>query len=304
MTPLQRFTENRTRRNFIGDLSKATVGSLLLSSPVQALANPKTWTVGEVMDFFIKESTSNPLPKTIDTLKAGSRDQQVTGIVTTMFATIPVIKEAIALGANFIIAHEPTFYNHEDNTDWLEKDTTYQVKRKLLAGNNIAVWRNHDYIHAHKPDGVYEGLLEKLGWQSYVQPPTYWLAELPVATSLATLIDTLKSKLGISGVRYIGNDQQPCKKVLLLPGAAGGDRQIKAIGEYNPDVAIVGELREWETAEYVRDTRAAGKNVALIVLGHTDSEDPGSAYMKSWINKNVPEIKVTHLHSGNPFAFG
>lgn len=284
-------------------MSKATVGTWILASPIQAVAAAKTWTVGEIMDLFIKESTGNPLPKTVDTLKAGSRDQPVTGIVTTMFATIPIIKEAIALGANFIIAHEPTFYNHEDKTDWLENDATYQAKRKLLADNKIAVWRNHDYIHAHKPDGVYNGLLEKLGWQSYVQPTTYWLAELPAAMSLENLIAMLKSKLGVSRLRYIGDNQQPCKKVLLMPGAAGGDMQIKAIGEHNPDVALVGELREWETAEYIRDSRAAGKNVSLVVLGHTDSEDPGSAYMKNWLNKNMPEIKATHLHSGNPFSF-
>ena len=120
---------------------------------------------------------------------------------------------------------------------------------------------------------------------------------------LGDLINNIKNKLGIKMLRYIGDTDQACKKILLMPGAAGGQRQISGIGQYNPDVAIGGELSEWETAEYVRDARASGKKTALIVLGHTDSEDAGSIYMKEWLNKNIPELKVTHIHSGNPFSF-
>jgi putative NIF3 family GTP cyclohydrolase 1 type 2 len=62
-------------------------------------------------------------------------------------------------------------------------------------------------------------------------------------------------------------------------------------------------LQEWETAEYIRDARASGKKISLIVLGHTASEDAGSQYMVEWLNKNVPGIKATHIFSGNPFQF-
>jgi putative NIF3 family GTP cyclohydrolase 1 type 2 len=296
------FASNSSRRAFVSTLSKATLAGWLLSSPIIAGAHKKNWTVGDIMDLFIKEVAGTSLPQTVDTLKAGSRDQGVTGIVTTMFATISVIKEAISLGANFIIAHEPTFFNHLDKTDWLQNDATYQYKRKLLSDNKIAIWRNHDYIHSHQPDGVYSGLIDKLGWQSYAQSSSPAMYEMP-ETTLMELIKTVKEKLGVKMVRYIGEDKQVCRKVLLMPGAAGGERQIKAIGQFNPDVAVIGEVQEWETAEYVRDYRAAGKSLSLVVLGHTDSEDAGSIYMKNWLTKNVPGIKVAHLYSGNPFNF-
>jgi putative NIF3 family GTP cyclohydrolase 1 type 2 len=122
-------------------------------------------------------------------------------------------------------------------------------------------------------------------------------------TNLSSLISELKKKLHISTVRYIGDDDQRCKEILLMVGAAGGQRQISAIGELHPDVAIVGELQEWETAEYIRDARATGKKISLIVLGHTASEDAGSEYMVGWLHKNVPDVKVTHIFSGNPFQF-
>ena len=45
-----------------------------------------------------------------------------------MFATVAVIKEAIRLSANFIVAHEPTFYNHTDDTNWVGNNTVVAEK--------------------------------------------------------------------------------------------------------------------------------------------------------------------------------
>ena len=180
----------------------------------------KTWTVGEIMDLFLKEVKGAPFPQTVDTLKSGSRENEVTGIVTTMFATIPVIRKAIEAKANFIIAHEPTFYNHQDNVDWLENDKVYRFKAQLLKDNNISVWRNHDYIHSHEPDGVMDGVVEKLGWKQYVKESDN-LFELP-EMSLGEVIKHCKSRMSISNLRYIGELNDRCRKVLLMPGAAGG----------------------------------------------------------------------------------
>jgi putative NIF3 family GTP cyclohydrolase 1 type 2 len=219
-----------------------------------------------------------------------------------MFATIPVIRKAIEEKANFIIAHEPTFYNHTDETDWLKDDKVYQYKAALLRDNNITVWRNHDYIHSHTPDGVMDGVADKLGWKKYMMgaDSNY---DIP-PTTLKNLIAHCKKSLGISNVRYIGDASDKCSKVILAPGAAGGRNQIMAASMAKPDVLIVGELSEWETAEYVRDARAAGNKISLIVLGHADSEEPGSRYMADWIKKNIPEIKVIEIPAGNPFKFG
>jgi putative NIF3 family GTP cyclohydrolase 1 type 2 len=146
-------------------------------------------------------------------------------------------------------------------------------------------------------------VLAQLGWSSFAQPAQPWNVELS-STTLSALITHVKEKLGIKTLRYIGDGNQICKKILLMPGAPGGERQIRSISDTQPDVAIVGEVQEWETAEYVRDARASGKNISLIVLGHIESENGGSAYMKEWLNKNVSGLQVTHINSNNPFTFG
>src|SRR5690349_4997891 len=133
---------NHNRRKFLYNSAAIAAGGVLLNVPFVAKSSPqKKWTVGEVIDLFLKEISGAPFDKTVDTLKSGSRDNEVTGIVTTMFATIPVIRKAIEEKANFIIAHEPTFYNHTDDTDWLKDDKVYQYKAALLSDNNITVWR-------------------------------------------------------------------------------------------------------------------------------------------------------------------
>lgn len=295
------------RRNFVSVMTKSIGISMVLAAPGVGFANglwklQKSFTVGEVMDLFIKEVPAAPFEKTVDTLKSGNRDQVVTGIVTTMFATIEIIRKAIELKANFIIAHEPTFYNHLDETNWLENDEVYRYKAELLEKNKIAVWRCHDYIHSHKPDGVRTGLIKALGWQKYTDAANLQIVTLPGMT-LKALIMHAKEKLGISGIRYEGDLSQTCRRLLLLPGAAGGRTQIQAIGTVKPDVVITGELSEWETAEYIRDARLKGENISLIILGHAVSEEPGLEWMISWLQPKLPGIKVVHIPSHNPLSF-
>jgi putative NIF3 family GTP cyclohydrolase 1 type 2 len=293
-----------TRRKFIFNLVRAAgIAPFFLSGyathAISVFNADGEVTVGQIMDKFISQIPGAPFSDTVDTLKAGDRSIKVTGIVTTMFATIEVIRKAVALGANFIIAHEPTFYNHADATDWLVKDDVYAYKANLLKTHNIAVWRNHDYIHSMTPDGVGQGLLTRLSWEKFYNNGTL---KLP-PTSLGKLIGYLKKQLVIDQVRYIGDLAQDCEKVLFIPGAAGGKMQITLTGKEKPDVLIVGEIQEWETAEYIRDARAKGDKISLIVLGHIASEESGSEFMAGWLKKTFPAVKSTHVPSMNSLSF-
>jgi len=294
------------RREFITTVAKAAGAAILINVPFagntsEAAASTKNLTVGEIMDAFIGEVSGAPFANTVDTLKSGSRDIEVTGIVTSMFATLEVINKAIATKANFIVAHEPTYYNHLDETNWLENDDVFRYKSELLKLHSIAIWRNHDYIHRHQPDGVMSDVVGRLGWSSNYNSSNGIAQVSPM--SLKNLIGHAKSKLGIDMLRYIGDPSQSCSKILVMPGAAGGRRQILSMSKEKPDVLLCGEIAEWETAEYVRDARTKGEKLALIVLGHIASEEPGSAYMARWLQNKFPDIKVTHVPAGNSLSF-
>ncbi|GAB3556226.1 Nif3-like dinuclear metal center hexameric protein [Spirosoma fluminis] len=294
------------RRQFLANLTQVLGTSMLINTPLlgsaYGTAVKASMTVGQVMDLILKTIPGAPFPKTVDTLKSGSRSQPVTGIVSTMFATADVIEKAAAAGANFIIAHEPTFYNHLDETDWLSDDEVLRHKQELLKKHGIAVWRFHDYWHSHRPDGIWTGMLSQLGWDKFTNADTSHLLTMP-ATPLHQLIGHVKEKLAIKTVRLVGDRNQVCQRVLLLPGASGGRNQITAISKAKPDVVFCGESSEWETPEYIRDARSRGQKISLVILGHIMSEAAGMEWLVTWLKPQVPGIKVTYIPSGNPFTY-
>jgi putative NIF3 family GTP cyclohydrolase 1 type 2 len=273
-----------SRRKFIRASAISAGGLALLSNTSIAnglLSAQQQYTVQQVIDLIMKEGNLSPIPNTVDTLKSGSADMVVTGIVTTMFATVDLIKQAAKLNANFIIAHEPTFYNHTDNIDWVKDNSVVKQKQALLKKHNITVWRFHDYIHSLKPDAISYGAVKKLNWLPYFKTDEATMT-IPAIT-LGALVQHFKTSLGITHLRIIGDPQQKCSRVTLLPGAWGGQEQVGHAEKDKPDVLVVGELSEWETAEYIRDARATGSNMALIVLGHALSEQAGMEYFADWL---------------------
>jgi putative NIF3 family GTP cyclohydrolase 1 type 2 len=230
-------------------------------------------------------------------------EQEVTGIVTTMFPTLEVIEKTIAAGANMIIAHETPFYNNQDETDWLKQDDAYLFKVALLKKHGIAVWRFHDYWHSHKPDGIAMGNLLKFGWEKYYNPENPRLVILPKPMSIRSIATLAKQKLGISTVRIVGNLAQECRTIYLAFGYMDSKRQIAIIQEMKPDLILSGETREWETVERVRDGLKMGQKTSLLVLSHAVSEEAGMEYAATWLKPKVPGITVTHIASLNPFTF-
>ncbi len=294
------------RRKFISTAVKAVSASTLLFVPGIGMAvshpNAKTYTVQDIINIILKEIPGGPITNTVDTIKSGSGDQQVSSIVTTMFATVKVIEEAAKLNANFIIAHEPTYYNHNDDPNWVKNNEVQKKKQALLEEKKIAVWRFHDHWHQYRPDGIRNGVLKKMGWLQYFQQDNPAIIQIPTV-SLKGLVAHFKSSLGIEHVRVVGDLGQQCSRIGLMPGAAASEMQVSLVEKEKPDVLVIGETREWETVEYIRDGRLLGEKTSLIVLGHAASEDPGMEWLVEWLQPKVPELKITHIASGDPFIW-
>jgi putative NIF3 family GTP cyclohydrolase 1 type 2 len=294
------------RRKFLTSATSLVGTSLAMSLPSVGLAGnvfQQSFTVQQVIDVILKEIPNAPFATTVDQLRSGSMDQEVTGIVTTMFPTLRVIEDTAKAGANFIIAHETPFYNNQDETDWLQEDDAYRYKIELLNKHKIAIWRFHDYWHAHKPDGIIMGNLIKLGWEKYYDADSPRLLTLPKPIALKSIVALAKERLGIPTVRVIGNLNQNCSTVYLAFGYMDSKRQIAAIQQYKPDLILSGETREWETVERVRDGQLMGQKTSLLVLSHAVSEEAGMEYAAKWLQPKVPGVKIKHIASTNPFTF-
>lgn len=238
--------------------------------------------------------------QTVDLVIAGDAARPATGVAVTFTATVDVLERAARLGANLVITHEPTFYNHLDETEWLANDPVYRAKQALIERHGLVVWRQHDGVHVHRPDDILQGMLRIFGWQ-VIDPSGPSVCEV-APTTLRNLAAHCRMALQIGPVRIAGDPEMPCSRVGLLPGAWGGRRQIEALMNWGADVVVCGESPEWETCEYVRDARQLGMAKGLVVLGHANSEEAGMQYYAEKVRTTLPAALPVHfLPAGDPF---
>ena len=259
-----------------------------------------TMTIQNAIDTIIASVPGAPFPDTVDTVKLGDSTQSITGIVVTFLATCEVIEQAMESGANLIITHEPTFYNHLDTTDWLSNDPSYQAKRRLIEESLIVIWRFHDYLHSLPPDSTVMGLIKALNWEANGFPEQpYWCQIQPM--TLLELAQWVKQQLGLRTVRVVGDLTSLCERVALLPGFPPVEFQVGSLGEAQVDVLITGEIHEWETSEYVRDAAHLGYKKGLIVIGHAASEEPGMRLIIPWLEERLSGVAIRFVSTGSPF---
>src|SRR4051812_25027079 len=111
-----------------------------------------TLTIQQALDMIYATVPGAPFPDTVDTVKLGDTRQPLKRVAVTFLASIEVIEQAAALGANLLITHEPTFYNHPDQTDWLAGNPVYAAKRQAAEAAGLVIWRFHDTLHSLRPD--------------------------------------------------------------------------------------------------------------------------------------------------------
>lgn len=241
--------------------------------------------------------------ETVDTFKAGNPDEPVTGVALTMMATMDVLERAAASGKNLIVTHEPTFYNHLDKLDALpekEQDPVLAAKLAFIAEHHLVVWRFHDHWHRRTPDGIEAGMAHALGWEKQQDAENQYLFAVP-ETTLESLATDLKKKLDVHVLRVVGDPHLKVKKVALVPGASGFQKETLALERNDVDVLVTGEPREWETVEYAADAVAQGKHKGLIILSHIPSEQAGMEECTRWLKTFVNEVPVEFVPAKDPF---
>ncbi len=238
----------------------------------------------------------------VDAFQAGDPATPVRGVAVTMMPTFDVLERAVAADCNLIIAHEPAFYNHFDDTTDLEieQDEIWQTKRDFIASNGLVLWRFHDIPHLQRPDAITLGMVEALGWRAFQRADHAQLFELP-PTTVDGLARELRDKLGAQTLRVVGEGARQVSKVALAPGAPGFAKHRRLLQMPGVEVLVIGEAREWETIPYVADAVSAELNKALIILGHIPSEQAGMEACARHFEVLLPAVPVHFLATLEPF---
>lgn len=260
-----------------------------------------------------------------DGYKFGDPDAPCTGVATALVPTVDVIRRTAELGCSLLVVHEPTFYSTPDYPGWRAgfANAVFEEKCSLLRTAGVTVWRDHDHLHAHRPDGIFTGVIRYLGWEPYFDPaaqdvPFSFRFTLP-ETTVAGLAAELRAKLGMNGLRFVGDPDAKIRNVAivghLFPG--GFDERTEADGtlheyatdlirafENGLDAIIPGEVVEWTVLSYVRDAVQLGRNKAVFNIGHFNMEELGMRYAADWIGELVQHsVPVRWLPTGDLYRY-
>ncbi|MBQ7365095.1 MAG: Nif3-like dinuclear metal center hexameric protein [Clostridia bacterium] len=238
--------------------------------------------------------------RTCDTLKAGDPEREVKTIAFTMFASVEVIREAIAFGADLLITHEPTYYNHYDEP---MDDPIYRQKHALIEESGLVIYRYHDGMHFRDTDRITEGELKALGITGQFVKTSYaasyrLTADEPIAAS--EVIARAQDRLGIRYARAAGDLAHQTTKIAACFGTPGGVFELLRDPEI--DMVLTGETCEWALCEYARDASALGIPKALVVMGHIGSEKGGMMHLADTVAAAHPELTVRYLECGEAYC--
>ncbi len=279
------------------DISRRQFALVSGSALFTAQAQSNSITAKQVIERIQKNVGVPWRTETVDTFKAGNPETSVKGIATSVMSTLEVLQKAASAGKNLIISHEPTFYNHEDQTKDFTADPVYQQKQALIQKHDLVVWRFHDHWHARKPDAMLVGLAQALGWEQYQAKDNPRRCVVPSMT-VGDMAAHIQNKMNIRAMRVVGDPAAKVSNVTLNPGYTQLQGAVRSL--QNSDVLICGEPREWEGVEYAQDAVTAGEKKALIILGHAVSEDPGMKLCASWLKGFVTEVPIEWIPAGEP----
>jgi len=265
------------------------------------MSNPTVILIRDLVRMIEEVAPVADKTKTSDTFKCGNPDLPVTAVVVTFMATRAVLEEAVKIGANLVITHEPTFYLDPKDAPWIENDPVFLSKKSFLDRHRLTIWQLHDGLHRRRPDTILQGMVERLGWKMPEDSARPNILRLE-STSLRALALHCRNALNIGPVRVVGSPDMLCSNIALLLGACGGCRQLENLCLQGADVVICGESPEWETCEYVRDSCRSGIPKGLIVIGHANSEEAGMEYCAEWLRGILPaSVPIRYIPAGDPF---
>jgi putative NIF3 family GTP cyclohydrolase 1 type 2 len=222
---------------------------------------------------------------TVDGVICGSLDAPVTAVAVCWMLTRANIERVRALGADAVLVHEPVFFHHTD-ADRPEDAAFANIaqKRALLAELGWLVYRVHDCWDPFPGYGVSDrwaaalGLSPRKGYRDCVG-----LYETTLTMNMGSFAKQMRDALATDHVRVVG-PERPIRRVALGVGACGGWPHLLAAMKLGADIFVAGETSEWQAVRLAEDA-----GVPMMVVGHTESEEPGMQGLAGWL---VPRLSV------------
>ena len=216
-------------------------------------------------------------------LLVGSEGRAVSRVLIALDVTDAVADEAIARGAELIVAHHPVM-----NCTWhkvqsvVDDNAQGRLLTKLLK-NDVSAICMHTNLDAAE-GGVNDVLAKTLGLEGLSmlnEEKIGRVGTLKCEKSLEQFLSDVIQSLGCQGLRY-RDGGKPVRKV-----AVGGG----ACAEYIPQVIALG-CDTFVTADVKYHDFLDAEGLNLIDAGHFETENPVCAAVQDYLARQFPQLEL------------
>ncbi len=212
-------------------------------------------------------------------LLCGWPEGSVSRALVALDVTVPVIEEALELGAELIVSHHPVIFPPMKTI--LSTDAVGNRVIRLLRGG-ISVISLHTNLDIAE-GGVNDALCRALGGTAVAPLPCGRICELPEEMPMSVFVPKVRDVLRVSGLRY-HDALRPVRRIALC-GGSGGDLVYQA-RELGCDTVLTGELHYHQSL----DGKEQGLN--LIDADHFCTENVVVPVLADLLHQGFPELEI------------
>ncbi len=232
-------------------------------------------------------------------LQAGRSDKEVECVYLAVDATSDVIEDAIRQHADLIVTHHPLLFSGIKNVT--DQDFIGRRIVRLLT-QDMALYAMHtnfdvmgmaaeaaEQLRLLNPDVLdvtYEDAISHEGLGR--------IGELPEHMTLQECAQYVKECFDIPQVRVYGDPEAPVVMTAILPGSGKDDIDL-AISK-GADVMITGDITHHVGLDAIE------KGIAVIDAGHYGVEKMFVPYMKDYLSREFPELRILCAPVREPYA--
>ncbi len=232
-------------------------------------------------------------------LLVGRMDQEISSVYIALDVTDNVIEEAIQCGADMIITHHPLIFSGLKSIT--EEDFIGRRVRKLI-GEDICYYAMHTNFDVL---GMADAAAEELSLANMQVLHTTFeddiskegfgrYGRLPRTMTLRECAQYVKKQFGLESVMVYGDLHTMVDIAAICPGS-GKDFMEDAI-KVGADVYITGDISHHAGID------AVAQNLMVIDAGHYGIEKIFIPYMKDFMKKQMPGVKIFTEEIKNPFV--
>jgi putative NIF3 family GTP cyclohydrolase 1 type 2 len=266
------------RREF---LTAPLIGTVADAQPLAARhVKEYLWSLADWVDF----------KTTVDTFKSGDPDTPVKGIAVAWMSYTAALKQAVDLGCNLFITHEPTYYDHRDQNEEMFRFESARAKREYVQRAGIVILRCHDVWDQYPKLGIPDAWAEALGFASPVAGSGFYRVfdvNGRTAFDVARQVARKTKPWGQDAVQFVGPAGVPVHRVAIGCGAI--TPFLRFVREFKADLAICTDdgFTYWRDAAFAIDS-----GIPVIVVNHAVAELPGLMLLASHLRRRFPQVPV------------